>query len=244
MIIFWLLAATVAAATLEEFEKACSETTFASVMPRFPKKNYVVRNLTMGLPRRRRGCRLFLWTTPATPGCAKYDVGRYNERRSGVYTSSHYQNVSNAIDGFDGIRDVHMGLDLGAPIGTSIHAPLDGTIYGFGYNKPLGDYGHVIITEHSLANVTFWILFGHLSAKSVAYKAIGDPVVRGQPIASIGASNENGGWPPHLHLQISLVEPSHPHDMPGVVALRDRDDALRTYPDPRLLLGVTLYSSS
>ena len=51
--------------------------------------------------------------------------------------------------------------------------------------------------------------------------------------------HENGGWEPHLHFQLSYQEPET-HDMPGVVAPSDREEALQIYPDPRLVLG-TLY---
>ena len=65
---------------------------------------------------------------------------------------------------------------------------------------------------------------------------VGDSVSPGQLIATIGDENENGGWPPHIHLQISLIEPID-NDLPGVVKLSDRDEALATYLDPRLILG-------
>uniref|UniRef100_A0A0C3SWS6 Peptidase M23 domain-containing protein n=1 Tax=Guillardia theta (strain CCMP2712) TaxID=905079 RepID=A0A0C3SWS6_GUITC len=44
----------------------------------------------------------------------------------------------------------------------------------------------------------------------------------------------NGGWPPHLHFQLSLQQPTT-HDMPGVVAKKDHDEALRLFPDPQLV---------
>ena len=44
------------------------------------------------------------------------------------------------------------------------------------------------------------------------------------------------GWPPHVHFQLSLVEPVT-HDMPGAVLQSDREHALRTYPDPQLVTG-------
>ena len=53
----------------------------------------------------------------------------------------------------------------------------------------------------------------------------------------MGAHDENGGWEPHLHFQLSYQEPET-HDMPGVVAPSDRDEALQIYPDPRLVLGA------
>ena len=52
----------------------------------------------------------------------------------------------------------------------------------------------------------------------------------------MGDKHENGGWEPHLHFQLSLIEPTT-HDMPGVVNPKNRDAALQNYPDPRLVMG-------
>jgi hypothetical protein len=55
-------------------------------------------------------------------------------------------------------------------------------------------------------------------------------------LAFIGAEHENGGWPPHLHLQLSVNEPVG-NDLPGVVTDEERLQALKDYPDPRLIVG-------
>ena len=52
-----------------------------------------------------------------------------------------------------------------------------------------------------------------------------------------GSEEVNGGWPPHVHFQLSLKEPET-HDMPGVVEQEARESALEIYPDPRLVLGL------
>jgi murein DD-endopeptidase MepM/ murein hydrolase activator NlpD len=66
---------------------------------------------------------------------------------------------------------------------------------------------------------------------------IGSQIKAGEMIARIGSEEVNGGWPPHVHFQLSFVEPET-HDMPGVVSQEDREDALKVYPDPRLVLGL------
>ena len=48
---------------------------------------------------------------------------------------------------FGGIRNIHMGVDIGGPVGTPCMAFTDGEISHFGYNSEPGDYGHVIITS-------------------------------------------------------------------------------------------------
>ena len=47
---------------------------------------------------------------------------------------------------------------------------------------------------------------------------------------------KNGGWPPHVHFQLSLIEPKT-CDLPGVVSEENHEVALKVFPDPRHVLG-------
>jgi len=155
----------------------------------------------------------------------KWTIGRYDEVRS-IYTS----------DLFSDGRTVHVGLDLGGPVGTPVYAFLGGIVHASGFNSELGDYGHTIVTKHRIDGQDFWALFGHLDAESTESLRPGDSISSGQLIGRFGAENENGGWPPHVHIQLSLIEPEG-HDLPGVVHPDDREWALSVFPDPRLILG-------
>ena len=65
-------------------------------------------------------------------------------------------------------RTIHMGIDIGAPIGTPIFAFDNGRILHQGFNPEPFDYGHVIVTEHQdPMAVLFWVLLGHLSKDSI-----------------------------------------------------------------------------
>ena len=156
----------------------------------------------------------------------EYCIGKYDEVRPNMYKTSI----------FGGIRNIHVGIDIGGPVGTSCRAFEKGIISNFGYNPEPGDYGFVIITEHKISGVRVWALYGHLNSKSIDGKSIGQVIEKGEIIAWFGNESENGGWAPHLHFQLSLIEPET-HDLPGVVSAEDRKKALETYPDPRLVLG-------
>ena len=93
-----------------------------------------------------------------------------------------------------------------------------------------------LVSGHKVA---LWSLYGHLSASSLYLNPTGTMVKAGQRIGVLGETNENGGWPPHLHFQLSWCPPEG-HDMPGVVAVAQRARGRWTFPDPRLVLG-TLY---
>ncbi len=155
-----------------------------------------------------------------------YSVGRYDEVRPGVYNTEL----------FEGNRCVHMGIDIGGPVGTPVMSVADGTVAFSGYNSADGDYGHTVITHHVIQGQNLWILYGHLDAKSTENCVPGKSISAGEIIAWFGDRSENGGWPPHLHFQLSYREPET-HDLPGVVTLEEREKALLDFPDPRLVLG-------
>ena len=181
-----------------------------------------------------------------------YDIGKYDENRVSMYSSGHFQDVDNEIDGFGGQRTVHLGIDLGAPVGTPVRAFERGTVHSVGYNSEHGDYGYVIVVEHILGCIIetknviteslpepkrVWALYGHLD-RSVLKFSVGSPVRKGEIIGRIGDVDENGGWKePHVHFQLSVQPPKQPHDMPGASSVKDRPTALLVYPDPRYVLG-------
>ena len=160
------------------------------------------------------------------PSKTDFYVGKYNEFRPNLYNTPL----------FSGIRNIHVGIDIGGPVGTACMAFMDGEISHFGYNPEPGDYGYVVITKHVISGKRVWALYGHLDSNSVKNKIIGQKVSGGEVIAWFGDSHENGGWDSHLHFQLSLVKPET-HDLPGVVSSDDIDQALQDYPDPRLVLG-------
>ena len=158
---------------------------------------------------------------PATP----WSIGRYDEVR-GIYKAAL----------FGGVRCVHMGIDLGGPVGTAVHAFSDCEVLFSARLPAPGDYGHAIVTAHELDGRPIWALHGHLSATSLAHSPPGRRLCAGDVLGWLGAPEENGGWPPHAHFQLSWARPET-GDMPGAVSLADRDAARARYPDPRLVLG-------
>lgn len=191
---------------------------------------------------------------------AQWNVGKYDENRVEMYQSALFVDTANTIDGFGGRRTVHLGVDLGAPVGTPVYAFADGVVHSVGYNAPLGDYGYVIVVEHywgaahatttgtgtgtgaeTTTNNRVWALYGHLDQSVLRARGRlkeGASIRRGQLLGRVGDAHENGGWKdPHVHFQLSLRPPDRPHDMPGASSVEDRVTALLQYPDPRYVLG-------
>src|SRR6202047_2379549 len=126
-------------------------------------------------------------------------VGRYNEPRL-LYTSPLFGADASPLQER---RTIHLGMDLFAEPGTSIHAPLDGAIHTLANNSAPLDYGPLVILQHDAGDAAaFFTLYGHLDRESLARLKIGQRIARGEKFAHIGTSNENGGWGAPLHFQI------------------------------------------
>jgi murein DD-endopeptidase MepM/ murein hydrolase activator NlpD len=155
----------------------------------------------------------------------QWGIGGYNEHRPNMYLADH----------FEGERNIHMGVDIWTPPRTPLYAFWDGEIAYLRNNDRQGDYGPTIITKHDLGHELLFALHGHLSKDTLEGKSVGQSLGRGEQLGWIGNEEENGGWVPHLHFQLSLRDPGEA-DMPGVVADEVRSKALQIYPDPAPIL--------
>jgi 4-aminobutyrate aminotransferase-like enzyme/Ser/Thr protein kinase RdoA (MazF antagonist) len=162
---------------------------------------------------------------------ARIGVGRYDEPRL-IYTSPLFGAAGES-------RTIHLGLDLFCDAGTPVFAPLDGEVHAFAYNPAPLDYGHLIILKHTTDDGNeFFTLYGHLAKKSHEGLHIGQQIKRGERFAVIGRPDENGGWSPHLHLQIITDLLGLGCDFPGVARASQREVWKSFSPDPNLLVQL------
>lgn len=184
---------------------------------------------------------------------ASVGVGRYDEARL-IYTADFFDTTpARFLETWQVSerRTIHLGLDLFAPAGTPVCAPLAGTVYALADNAAAQDYGPVVILAHrigknlagladlpGLAGGEFYTLYGHLSRESLAGLREGQEMAAGEAFATLGSAEENGGWPPHLHLQIVTDLLGLGTDFPGVGAAGRREVWKAFCPDPNTILGI------
>ena len=167
---------------------------------------------------------------------ARIGIGRYDEVRA-IYTTDLFR-----LEGNDGPewRTVHLGIDVGAAPGTPIHAPLPGTVHSLRNNDAPGDYGPTVILEHAATNdrPAFWTLYGHLDLATLDRWKVGDAVKAGDLVGRLGDVAVNGGWWPHVHVQVICDLLGRSGDFQGVARPNEREMMLSVCPDPTPLLGL------
>ncbi|MDZ7839962.1 MAG: aminotransferase class III-fold pyridoxal phosphate-dependent enzyme [Gammaproteobacteria bacterium] len=165
---------------------------------------------------------------------ARYAIGLYGERRE-VYTTGQFESAAS-----DQRRSVHLGMDLFVPAGTTLHAPLAGTVVSVRDNDLPLDYGPTVILEHRCGDdgPPFWTLYGHLGRRSLTMTSAGDRIAAGQAIGEIGDHDVNGGWTPHLHFQLITDLLGETGNFNGAGEPANMDVWQAISPDPNLVLGL------
>lgn len=163
----------------------------------------------------------------------QYHLGYYAEPRL-IYTDqSFYKGPFKASNR----RTVHMGVDIFAPAGTAVHAPMDAVVAAVENRNHHLDYGGLVILCHETGNgASFFTLYGHLNPDSVNGLTPGQPIAKGQVFAALGEQDHNGGWAPHLHFQTGLfnLDPN----WPGAVDPDELAFWSALYPNPAALLNL------
>ena len=158
-------------------------------------------------------------------GTAPALYGGYGEDR-GVYAASPL------FDGDEEPRTVHLGIDVWTDAGTPVCTPLEAEVHSTAINDTWGDYGGTVILAHD----GFFTLWGHRAHREVLALTDGRTLAPGTAFARLGTREENGGWPPHLHLQRIEDLLGHRGDFPGVARRSERERWLALCPDPSALL--------
>lgn len=137
-------------------------------------------------------------------GCA--DTNRLRDRLAGTLRGGKHQLVpgmqfpvpGGVLTSPFGYRwgKFHTGLDIAAPVGSSVHACGEGRVIFTGSRKRFRRYGNTVLIHHGKGVYTY---YAHLSRIFVKKD---EKVRKGQKIASVGNTGRSTG--PHLHLEVRV----------------------------------------
>lgn len=114
-------------------------------------------------------------------------------------------------------RTVHLGVDVFAPAGTPMFAPLRGEVFLAEYRAGHLDYGGVLILRHETPEGDpFFTLYGHLDPEFLNRLSVGQMIEKGEEFCRLGDPSMNGGWAPHVHVQLAMATEGIEADWPGV----------------------------
>ncbi len=163
----------------------------------------------------------------------KIYLGKYLEPRL-IYTS---ENFFENTDKNANRRTIHLGIDVFCKKNTKVFCPYHGEVVLVDNCQERLDYGGFIVLKHFTNNKScFYSLFGHLDPKSIELK-IGQKVKKGKKLGKIGNFKVNGGWEPHLHIQLSLGL-GQGKNWPGVCNAKEYKFWEKYCPNPAPFLGI------
>ncbi|MBP1875212.1 4-aminobutyrate aminotransferase-like enzyme/Ser/Thr protein kinase RdoA (MazF antagonist) [Ensifer adhaerens] len=161
-------------------------------------------------------------------------IGPWGEART-VYAGEMF--VSRLIENTR--RTHHLGLDLFMAAGTKVFTPVAATVVSVEIEQdPLG-YGCLIALRHEPEGCPpFVSLWGHMAHEAMGRIKAGDRLEAGALVGEMGAPKENGGWAPHLHLQLSVDTSLSATEILGVGEPQYLDVWAELFPDARTFAGI------
>lgn len=110
-------------------------------------------------------------------------------------------------------RTVTLGVEVFAPPGERVAAPLPGEVVGSGPERD-GGRGFRVELRHRRGSDRFRTVWRGLSRPNPEIAA-GAVLAAGDPLGVLASPEENGGWPSHLHFMV-IAEPDE-EALPGTV---------------------------
>ncbi|ANH06809.1 aminotransferase class III-fold pyridoxal phosphate-dependent enzyme [Shinella sp. HZN7] len=175
-----------------------------------------------------------IWEAHCRENGIELGIGPFGEERT-VYAGEMF--VSRFIEKTRRTR--HLGLDLFMAAGTKVFTPLPATVVSVEIEKdPLG-YGCLIALRHEPEGCPpFVSLWGHLAHEATDRLQAGERLEAGALVGEMGLPTENGGWAPHLHLQLSTDTNLSATEILGVGEARYLDVWAELFPDASTFAGI------
>jgi len=125
-----------------------------------------------------------------------------------------------------------LGLDIFAPAGTLVHLPLEGVVNFIGH----GADGMKVIFRHETPAGSFFSQWHHVTTGSKELR-LGMKIAAGEAFAVIADRSQNGGWVPHIFLQVSFVALGE-RAWHYVACPDDQGFSQELFPNPAILLDL------
>jgi hypothetical protein len=152
--------------------------------------------------------------------------GGYGEKRS-FYQSSPLFKRENTN------RNIHAGIDYWVAAGKEVHLPADGRLLSAKDNEGFLNYGPTLIFElASPVKNASYLLIGHLDRASLTQSTVLQEYAAGTCIGRVGIHDENGHWPPHIHVQLIRDLQGFEADFPGLCQESEWKDFMKNCPEP------------
>ena len=101
------------------------------------------------------------------------------------------------MDPIKHVMKLHKGIDIPAPLGTSIVAAETGTVLIASW---VNGYGNTVVLDHGGG---LWTWYGHIRNGGIKVKE-GQVVKRGEKIAEVGSTGDSTGN--HLHFEVRIKQ--------------------------------------
>lgn len=124
----------------------------------------------------------------------------------------------------------HDGLDLYAPVGTTIYASIDGEVT---YLADPGGYGNRIFLEGTYKGQKYFLMYSHLSEYKTGQVSAGDPIGK---TGQTGNANGQAAKMAHLHFEVRKEKMSKPSFDP-LVEVTELGSAVNKTPDQNTQTG-------
>ncbi|MHC8496275.1 MAG: aminotransferase class III-fold pyridoxal phosphate-dependent enzyme [Actinomycetes bacterium] len=182
------------------------------------------------------------WSTTTTDPRDEQSIANLMAQNNLGVMCSRYGEERDAHDNFpfdNARRRIHLGVDLFQKAGCNVYAPFAGVVEQVRAMQEVGDFGHGVLLRHiTMQGTTFWTLYGNLTAARLTRLDVGQSVNAGDVLGQMGQPMENGGWPPHVHVQVLTDLCGMGIDIFGT-APQDEMTLWRSIcPNPNLFLGI------
>ena len=154
-----------------------------------------------------------------------YSFGGYLEDRSFLFRNKYHAERGTFI---------HLGIDYNVPAGTLVAVPCDAVVVDRWADKDQnGGWGGRLVFSLSKH---YYLIYAHLDLEQLPLP--GTRLSENSVVAVVGKESNNGGWFPHLHVQLVSEHYLSKHDVrefDGYAKMYD--EIRRDFPNPELVVG-------